>query len=701
MSSITNHRNNDNNNDITSSKRRNRRGRSRTKKVAGVSLAASLVYTIQSLLGFQYCCYVQEVNGFGIGSSSSPLSLSSTIINSNHVGSSRFHRRRLYNKLSFNGNSKSKSNSIIFGETLQATTAASATTTKRMNTSTGNSKDSISTSEEGEAAAESQASQLQEQQPSSTSTTSATSSSSPSLSLSQQQEQQPQQLSVVSYTGAFFLTIGILYQLATYTDPSSSSLVAMSSDSVLTTSDRGLQIAAANVADIVLPGSAEDLVGAALGESFAGIIGAASSFFLAFLLNIKGVTSGSMGSDTKSSSSDTTISSISIKSADADIIDDCDDGSKEKKGQRQQQQQKQELVNEAIAQSDFFLAQAGALPLLEALGLPPFVASLCGVLLASVPYELIKIGSKKRIELQKEEQSLNALLQKQQEQGINYDDNNQLCSLMSVDEESCTRVAVDKLVPVLEENNNNVNKVKENGQVVEVIADLMKWLEYKVLMNEFSGTGGLAFAGITGGAAGAASGSIVFVTLESAWFGMLASLSSQLYLDGLKYFVYTAEQQRKQGTADQQNAATMSSSILDNRSVDSNNREDSNSIENDDIRNRTVSQWIRLYTKKAITAAVLFGVYAGAQIPISHFCMQLLSGGINNCAGSNDFNLCMQTYINYNPPEAEIGAQLRALLVNLSSTYDEVFLEIPTFDAQLRAFLVSSSSVYMQLKYLF
>lgn len=70
--------------------------------------------------------------------------------------------------------------------------------------------------------------------------------------------------------------------------------------------------------------------------------------------------------------------------------------------------------------------------------------------------------------------------------------------------------------------------------------------------------------------------------------------------------------------------------------------------------NRKIEGWASVYATKCVSAATLFGVYEAVRAPASRFVSQLVSGGVAGCAGSKDFDLCMETYLIDNPPSAAI-----------------------------------------------
>lgn len=120
-----------------------------------------------------------------------------------------------------------------------------------------------------------------------------------------------------------------------------------------------------------------------------------------------------------------------------------------------------------------------------------------------------------------------------------------------------------------------------------------------------------------------------------------------------------------------------------------------------EVRSRSVSEWLSLYFSTAASAATLFGVYELSQRPISRYIQGTLAGGVEGCIGSNDFEYCLQTYINTNAPGPSPDAQFRALIVNLSmlavrlqdiagdTTYDDIAALVRAWSVSLMSYLNS------------
>jgi len=260
------------------------------------------------------------------------------------------------------------------------------------------------------------------------------------------------------------------------------------------------------------------------------------------------------------------------------------------------------LVSEAVADGDYFLTRAAAEPLFEAVGVPVFFASLASVLLATLPYEAIKLSTRKRMKDLEEEVLLNIL---EEEEAKRQADMNVIDKLsnsvggfiqqlyvspnidegdMDEDEEESDLPATDE-TPILLD-------------YVELFADITKWLEYDVLINNYRGILALP------------NGMMLSSGWESAIFGLLAALSSQLYTDVL--YLYS---------------------------------DFGSPMKRDQTLNRSIEGWASVYATKCLSAATLFGVYEAVRAPTSRLVSQLVSGGVGGCVGSKDYDLCMETYL--------------------------------------------------------
>jgi hypothetical protein len=337
------------------------------------------------------------------------------------------------------------------------------------------------------------------------------------------------------------------------------------------------------VLDAALPKSASNMVSVALGEGLAGVIGSIALFGLISLLNwrrriVKGASS---------------------------------------------------LKAEALAGGDYFLAKAAALPLLEAVGVPPFVATIASVLFATIPYEIVKFGSRQRQKIADENEALQSLLdeslEKKKDGKFRYPPirlppirlplGQPASLLVESGFKEAPRLSVDL------ESLKPIEDGKSSFDLVDFFSDITKWLEYDILQNDFSGR--LQLDGMP-----------LFPGIEGALFGSLASLSAQIYADILYvYFGFGPEEIQAK------------------------------------VKARTADEWSAIYVSRIVVGATLFGVYEAVQIPLTSFISALLSGGVSGCVESQDYNMCIETYLAGNPPEeASPEAQVRALLITIVST---------------------------------
>jgi len=199
-----------------------------------------------------------------------------------------------------------------------------------------------------------------------------------------------------------------------------------------------------------------------------------------------------------------------------------------------------------------------------------------------------------------------------------------------------------------------INDEKAELNFVELFADVTKWLEYDVLSTEFTSKTPLSS----------------IAPLESASFGLFAGLSSQVYAD-LLYTYSTfgcSDKVRKQNT------------------------------------NRPLSQTFKIYFDKCLSNAVLFGVYTSIRKPISKQLSNLLSGGVDSCIGSANYDLCTESFSVMNPgmPEASVEAQFRAFVTAIVALFDR-FLGFDVYyylyvdndgAAYLRSLLVTFYSIF-------
>lgn len=391
-----------------------------------------------------------------------------------------------------------------------------------------------------------------------------------------------------------------------------------------------------NVFDAAVPTTAVDVLSIALGEAIAGFIGGLATYSVGVLLRAKGLRENlvqKLEQDFDEEKSGINFNYLFSAGQDRDNI--MTNG----------------LVTEAVADTDYFLTRAAATPLLGAFGLSPGAASLISVFVASVPYQFIKISRRQKEDRVREDRLLKALLANEQmkkkplyrffriKPPVDLD-------LVSIDGRKIDSSLQTTTDLTTELNTGIANKI----DLVELFADITKWLEYDVLSNEFAGSMKWRHMPINSG-------------LESAAFGFLSALSSQLYADVIyRNTDYGLEQNR---------LASRNISFQD-----------------------TLSQ----YSVKCLTAAALFGTYETVRLPISSFITNLLSGGVDSCLGSNDFNLCLETFMFDNPAEASTEAQLRSLFVAGINLIDRVNLDMSNENVNI---LEMGRSLSVQLYSLF
>jgi hypothetical protein len=236
------------------------------------------------------------------------------------------------------------------------------------------------------------------------------------------------------------------------------------------------------------------------------------------------------------------------------------------------------------------------------------LASIASVLVATIPYELVKLGSKRREQRQAaEDRMMERLLQDQlQRKRVSY------AKPKKESSEATTRL-------------EPLEKSESLLDIPDVFADIIKWLEYDVLKTDFAGK--LLDS----------NGAAISPGLEGAVFGFLAGLSSQLYLDTVRtYTDYGPEYKRIEA------------------------------------RTRNLAGWASLYSTTCLSTAALFGVYETCKKPISLYVASILSGGVDGCLGSSNVKACVEAYIQQNPPDATLGAQVRSLVTVLVSLWSRI-----------------------------
>lgn len=343
-------------------------------------------------------------------------------------------------------------------------------------------------------------------------------------------------------------------------------------ETLTSASVESFEVASYNIMDAALPLTISETLSVAIGEAIAGIIGAIVTFALSTRLQWK--------------------------------------NSRMFRG---------ETATEAVADGDFLLTQAATVPLLAGIGLSPLFVQAVSIGIAMLPFSLVKLRSRQRQQTLEEEKLMQQYLSEQlekEEAENRWKISPNIISFISPPSYK-TIVDVDSLVPVQDDK-----KSKVKLDPVEVFSDVLKWLQFNVLSSELGGN--LIVPSqiylLPGG--------------QSAFFGTIATLSSQFYSDLLYgYFGLGGDDKR------------------------------------DMVRSRNSMEWFTLYLYKTVYAAVLFGVYAIVQIPVRIGVNALLSGGVDGCVGSEDVKACIDGYIALNPPGASAEAQLRSLVTTLYSVW--------------------------------
>jgi len=423
---------------------------------------------------------------------------------------------------------------------------------------------------------------------------------------------------------AIALSIGVVYALASSTPEiiQQNDIDIKESENVVRDLMREgnverLEIATRNIVGTVLPQSAEDVIAVSIGEGIAGAIGAFATWLLGIVLNFK-------------SDEDFVVTRMddAMRASGLDSTKRYLETGRMGSGRSNVDA----LVSGAVADGDYFLTRAAAQPLLEAVGIPIFVASLASVLIATLPYEAVKLSTQKRMRDVKEDILLSMLLEEEENRKkdmtvVDTVSNNifgfiqqlNVGQIADDDFEDDFDVEEEEEVDTLQQQIDNAPAI----DYVELFADLTKWLEYDVLITNYRGVLALP------------NGQMLTTGWESAIFGLLAALSSQLYTDVL--YLYS---------------------------------DFGNPLKRERTINRSIEGWASIYGTKCLSAATLFGVYEAVREPTSLAVSQLFSGGVGGCTGSQQYDMCMQTYLADNPPGADLQAQFRAIAVSAMNWAD-------------------------------
>lgn len=265
------------------------------------------------------------------------------------------------------------------------------------------------------------------------------------------------------------------------------------------------------------------------------------------------------------------------------------------------------LLLEALADSDYFMVRAVAQTLLTARGLPNVPARIASVLLAIIPYEVLKLVSKRQQQIQAED--------------------DRIMEHLLLEQQMLNRGLFES-PPVVESTEQREGMIVD---VAEIFADIIKWLAYDVYRTDLGAA--LQLVEHDGGHS-------VSMGLESAVFGCLAGLSYQLYLDAVRTFTNYGPEEK----------------LLE-------------------VRSRTFSGWVTIYGTECLAASVLFGVYETCKEPVSAFVANAVSGGMDSCLGSSNVRVCVDTYLQNNPPNPDFGEQSRNFLISFVTLWDRLWVD--------------------------
>ncbi|GFH58212.1 hypothetical protein CTEN210_14688 [Chaetoceros tenuissimus] len=378
-------------------------------------------------------------------------------------------------------------------------------------------------------------------------------------------------------TNAFFRDI--------FSSRASVEILAEEGVELLEDSIEELEAISLNVFDAAVPTTAVDVISIALGEGLAAAIGGVVTYFANIGVKSRGVLQ--QGLDTVGLENST--------EASADYF-----------------------IQGAVADTDYFITRAAA----TGLGLPPFL----GVILATIPSQLIKLSARQREQRRKEDELLQAMLLEEQELK-----KKRPFRFGGMNKPKPINRNVEEMTAIATVTPGAANQI--DG--VEIFSDVTKWLEYDVLVNGYQGMITVNDIPISPG-------------LESAIYGFLAALSSQLWADAIYRFSDFGSDANREAA-----------------------------------RSRSLRDTFTLYSLRCLSAFTLFGVYESARLPIALLISNLISGGVDGCLGSDDFQLCLDTYMLENPASATIEGQLRAFFVAAANSSQRFLLDFQLGDLSI------------------
>ena len=257
------------------------------------------------------------------------------------------------------------------------------------------------------------------------------------------------------------LAIGIILSLAGMSGTSTGGIV--DGNEVTSTSVAVMT----KVVENTVPTTSTEVVAVTLGESIGGVIGAVISVAINFVLR---------GGKNK---------------------DDSSESMESNNTKNTKNMNKQSLLSQGLSDGDYFIANSASFSLLEAVGVPESVAKYSSIFIAAIPSQLVKIGS--RISEQKrakEDEILYNLLREDQKRKKRRNLNDLIPSMQGKNQQQEKKIVDPKeLVPVTlgavtagetapsslvtVATESPATAVATSIDVVEIFADVTRWLEYE------------------------------------------------------------------------------------------------------------------------------------------------------------------------------------------------------------------------------
>jgi hypothetical protein len=217
------------------------------------------------------------------------------------------------------------------------------------------------------------------------------------------------------------------------------------------------------VVENTVPTTSTEVVAVTLGESIGGVIGAIFSVGINFL--IKG---GKSDEDSSTDSEDS---------------EDSNGNSNNSNGKKSSDMSS--VVSQGLSDGDYFIANSASNALLESVGVPESVAKYSSILIAAIPSQLVKIGSRISEQKRAKEEELLASLVRDEEQRKAKKNSNAISSLWKKNNKKTKKlvpvaVAAATVGGVVSSSTSETAAVAATAiDFVEIFADVTRWLEYE------------------------------------------------------------------------------------------------------------------------------------------------------------------------------------------------------------------------------